>query len=159
VRLLGDMRAYNFVVDITPDIEGSQYRLRAIDFDQQSYEGWKSFYLPQYFKENNTIIFIGIKHMRPETVKQYQLEERTLIAARVKASGERLDELLDVMSRDNISKPGKIARLKKELGDHHHTNKFEKCRSMGEIVRTNIHLVIEKAFKQSDITPEITEKH
>jgi hypothetical protein len=43
IRLLGDMRAYNFIVDITPDIEGSQYRIRAIDFDQQSYEGRKSF--------------------------------------------------------------------------------------------------------------------
>ncbi len=31
VRLLGDMRAYNYVVDITPDIEGNQYRIRAID--------------------------------------------------------------------------------------------------------------------------------
>lgn len=31
VRLLGDMRSYNYVVDITPDIEGSQFRLRAID--------------------------------------------------------------------------------------------------------------------------------
>ena len=41
VRLLGDMRAYNYVIDITPDIEGNQYRMRAIDFDQQSYEGWK----------------------------------------------------------------------------------------------------------------------
>jgi hypothetical protein len=38
VRLLGDMRSYNFVVDITPDIEDYQYRIRAIDFDQQSYE-------------------------------------------------------------------------------------------------------------------------
>ena len=34
-RLLGDMRSYNFVVDITPDIEDYQYRIRAIDFDQQ----------------------------------------------------------------------------------------------------------------------------
>ncbi len=42
VRLLGDMRSYNFVVDITPDIEDYQYRIRAIDFDQQSYEGRKN---------------------------------------------------------------------------------------------------------------------
>ncbi|MBC8033916.1 MAG: hypothetical protein H7Y03_07205, partial [Chitinophagaceae bacterium] len=35
VRLLGDMRSYNFVVDITPDIEDYQYLIRAIDFDQQ----------------------------------------------------------------------------------------------------------------------------
>ena len=39
VRLLGDMRAYNYVVEMTPDFEQNQYRVRAIDFDQQSYEG------------------------------------------------------------------------------------------------------------------------
>ena len=55
VRLLGDMRSYNFVVDITPDIEDFQYRIRAIDFDQQSYEGRKKMYLPQFFKENKSL--------------------------------------------------------------------------------------------------------
>jgi hypothetical protein len=39
VRLLGDMRAYNFVVDVTQDFDQAQYRLRSIDFDQQSFEG------------------------------------------------------------------------------------------------------------------------
>jgi hypothetical protein len=45
VRLLGDMRAYNYVIDITPDFDDLQYRIRAIDFDQQSYEGRKNLYL------------------------------------------------------------------------------------------------------------------
>ena len=39
IRLLGDMRAYNYVVEVTPDFEENQYRVRAIDFDQQCYEG------------------------------------------------------------------------------------------------------------------------
>ena len=39
LRLLGDMRSYNFVVYVTPDVEGFQCRIRSIDFDQQSYEG------------------------------------------------------------------------------------------------------------------------
>ena len=56
-RLLGDMRSYNFVIDITPDIEDYQYRLRAIDFDQQSYEGRKNLYLPQFYKENFEFAF------------------------------------------------------------------------------------------------------
>src|SRR6185295_16492288 len=30
VRLLGDMRSYNYVVDITPDFEDEQYRIRPI---------------------------------------------------------------------------------------------------------------------------------
>lgn len=38
IRLLGDMRSVNYVVDITPDFEEVQYRVRPIDFDQQSYE-------------------------------------------------------------------------------------------------------------------------
>src|SRR5450432_1566486 len=36
VRLLGDMRACNFVVDVTPDFEEAQISIRPMDFDQQS---------------------------------------------------------------------------------------------------------------------------
>ena len=151
VRLLGDMRSYNYVVDITPDIEGSQFRIRAIDFDQQSYEGWKSFYLPQYIKENNPIIFLGIKHMSPETVKQYQLEERSLIAARAKTSSRRLDGLFKVLLKDRISQPAKVEQLKKELAYHHKNNIFLKCQNMGEIVLTNLQLLLQKEFIQSSV--------
>ncbi len=149
VRLLGDMRAYNYVVDITPDIEGSQYRMRAIDFDQQSYEGWKSFYLPQYFKENNPIIFLGIKHMTPETVKQYQMEERSLIAARAKASQSRVAYLFNAMNKDQISTPAKVKKLREELAYHHKSNSFLQCKTMGEVVLNNIKLLLQKDFKQS----------
>ncbi|MEM9919934.1 MAG: hypothetical protein AAF990_17690 [Bacteroidota bacterium] len=151
VRLLGDMRSYNYVVDITPDIEGSQFRLRTIDFDQQSYEGRKNFYLPQYFKDNNPIIFLGIQHMSPETVRQYQMEERSLIAMRAKSSRVRLNKLLHVMMADRISEVGKIHQLRAELAQHHKTDAFLKCESMGSIVRTNIQLIIQKEFKQSII--------
>ncbi|MEL7117938.1 MAG: hypothetical protein AAFO07_00805 [Bacteroidota bacterium] len=153
VRLLGDMRSYNYVVGITPDIEGSQFRMRAIDFDQQSYEGRKSFYLPQYFKENNPIIMIGIEHMSPATVKQYQIEERSLIAARVKASQRRAKELFKVMIKDSISSPKKIEQLRSELAYHHKNNIFLRCPNMGSIVLTNIKLLLQKDFKQS-LMPE-----
>ena len=149
VRLLGDMRSYNYVVDITPDIEGSQFRIRAIDFDQQSYEGRKNFYLPQYFKDNNPIIFLGIKHMKSETVHQYQLEERSLIANRVKSTRDRLRQLFGIMGKDEISDEEKTKRLKAELGSHHKTKAFERCTSMGEIVRTNFVLLLQKDFRQS----------
>jgi len=149
VRLLGDMRAYNFVVDVTPDIEGSQFRMRAIDFDQQSYEGWKSFYLPQYFKENNPVIFLGIRHMEPNTVRQYQLEERSLIAGRVKAERSSFNELMAAMVKDKLSSPEKVTQLKKELTYHHKSDLFEQCRTMGEIVLTNIQLLLQKDFRQS----------
>ena len=156
VRLLGDMRAYNYVVDITPDIEGSQFRIRAIDFDQQSYEGWKSFYLPQYFKENNPIIFLGIRLLSPETVKQYQLEERSLIAGRAKSSKDRFSDLINVMRTDEISSVEKVEKLKSEMAYHHKNNVFSKCHNMGEIVLTNIKLLLQKDFKQSTILKDLS---
>lgn len=154
VRLLGDMRSYNYVVEITPDIEGSQFRIRTIDFDQQSYEGRKNFYLPQYFKDNNPIIFLGIKNMTSETVRQYQFEERSLIANRAKASKERLNDLLNIMIEDHISEPKKVNQLKLELARHHKNDIFKKCQNMGEIVFTNIQLLLQKDFKQSILMDE-----
>ncbi len=151
VQLLGDMRAYNYIVDITPDIEGFQYRIRAIDFDQQSYEGRKLFYLPQYFKENNGILKLGFKNLTNDSVKQYQLEERSLIARRAKISSERLNKLLGCMTKDTISTGTKVEQLRYELYQHHHNAAYLQCNSMGEIVLQNIKLVVQKEFTQSII--------
>jgi len=143
VRLLGDMRAYNFVVDITPDIEGMQYRLRAIDFDQQCYEGRMKLYLPQYLKENNPIIFLGIKHMKPKTVRQYQLEERSLMGIRYKATYKRTSEILQLMAADKLSTPEKVKQLREELAEHHKDNSLLACDSMGEILKAHIDILLE----------------
>jgi hypothetical protein len=155
VQLLGDMRAYNFIVSVIPDIEGSQFRIKAIDFDQQSYEGRKHFYLPQYFKENNGILKLGFQHLTPDSVAQYQLEERSLIARRAKVSRERLTKLLRCMSHDHISSDEKVNQLKQELADHHHNNAFLNCKSMGEIVTLNIKLVVQKEFTHSDFEMDV----
>lgn len=148
VRLLGDMRAYNYVVDITPDIEGNQYRLRAIDFDQQSYEADIRFYLPQFFRGNNPIIKKGFGLLTPASVVQYQLEERALIAMRARTIRDRLGELLDCMREAWLSPEGKVRKLSAALDAHHNTKRFGACHSMGDLVATNINLVIEKAFTQ-----------
>src|SRR5215203_1006238 len=92
VRLLGDMRSYNFVVDITPDIEDVQYRIRAIDFDQQSYEGRKNLYLPQFFKENIELVELATKHLNKDSIEQYQMEERTMMALRLASYRHRVLE-------------------------------------------------------------------
>ncbi|HVZ35413.1 MAG TPA: hypothetical protein VG963_23460, partial [Polyangiaceae bacterium] len=134
IRLLGDMHSANFVIDITPDFEETSYRIRAIDFDQQSYEGKRQVYLPQYFKQNNPIIFLGIKCMSRETVRQYQLEERTLIRRRVKSAHDRLHDILGVMADDDIAPREHVAQLGQELCEHYGTPSFARCRSMGELV-------------------------
>jgi len=135
IRLLGDMRSYNFVVNVTPDIEDYQYRIRAIDFDQQSYEGRRNLYLPQFFKENKPLVDLSLKHLDPESIAQYQAEERTLIAFRMAAKRYRVMDLLNIMTRDNISTPEKRKQLKEEMAAHFQADQFLKCRTMGELVK------------------------
>ena len=142
VRLLGDMRSYNFVVDITPDIEGNQYRIRAIDFDQQSYEGRRKFYLPNFFKENNPFVNLGIKYINEATMRQYQEEERGLIAHRVRMARFRLHDLMKVMRIDHISPPEKVRNLAIELGDYHQTPTFEHCKTMGQILTEHMRIIL-----------------
>jgi hypothetical protein len=138
VRLLGDMRSYNFVVDITPDIEDFQYRIRAIDFDQQSYEGRKNLYLPQFFKENIVLVELAKKVLNRDSIEQYRAEERTMIAFRMASTRRRTMDLLNIMTKDHISKPEKVEQLKTELGEYFKTKQFERCRSMGQIVKEHL---------------------
>jgi hypothetical protein len=144
VRLLGDMRSYNFVVDITPDIEDYQYRIRCIDFDQQSYEGRKNFYLPQFFKENNSFVQLCLSHLNKESMAQYQFEERTLITFRLATSRYRIKDLLDIMTGDRISTPAKLSQLKNELAEVMHSNNYLRCQSMGDIVKTHLKQTLRK---------------
>lgn len=142
VRLLGDMRSYNYVVDITPDFDDIQYRIRAIDFDQQTYEGNKTMYLPQFFKDNNPIVEFCSNLLNPETILQYQKEERAMIANRIKVSRYRLKDLSDCMEVDTISLPEKVAQLKSELAEHFSEPDFLDCESMGEILRTRLFILL-----------------
>lgn len=141
VRLLGDMHSSNFVIDVTPDFEETHYRIRAIDFDQQCYEAKKSIYLPQYFKENNALIQLGMDVITPESMRQYQHEERALIATRVKSSHAELEEILQTMENDQIAPKSNVEQLKNELAKHYQSKDFMKCNSMGEILRKSLSLV------------------
>lgn len=144
VRLLGDMHSSNFVIDVTPDFEETHYRIRAIDFDQQSYEGKKSIYLPQYFKQNNVLIQLGIKHITSESMAQYQREERALIATRLKSSTTEIEDILASMESDTISTPENVDSLKNELARHYKLTDFYRCKNMGQILRLSLNLVLQK---------------
>lgn len=142
IRLLGDMRSYNFVVNVTPDIEDYQYRIRAIDFDQQCYEGRRNLYLPQFFKENFPLVDLTMQLLNKDSIDQYQAEERTLIAYRMAASRYRIMDLLNIMTKDTISTEEKCFQLKNELATHFDTKIFLRCNTMGEIVKQVLRFVL-----------------
>ena len=142
IRLLGDMRSYNFVVNIIPDIEDYQYRIRAIDFDQQCYEGRKNLYLPQFFKENKPLVDLSLQYLNKDSIEQYQAEERTLIAYRMAASRYRIMELLNIMCNDVISTEDKRSQLKHELSDYFQDATFLRCKTMGQLVKQILRFVL-----------------
>lgn len=138
VRLLGDMRSYNYVFDITPDFEEVQFRIRAIDFDQQSYEGRMNLYRPQFFKENYALVQLVQQLLSPDNIEQYRQEERALIVRRMRAAGKQLNALLENMTHDTISLPEKVDQLRTELAAFYNDHGFNACGSMGEIVRRSL---------------------
>lgn len=138
VRLLGDMRSYNFVVDITPDVEDYQYRIRAIDFDQQSYEGRRTLYLPQFFKENRQLVELCLNNLNKSSIQQYREEEKTMIAYRLLHSRERLEELVESMKKDQISTPDKTEQLATELRNSSGNTGFSDCKNMGDVLKKQL---------------------
>lgn len=138
VRLLGDMRSYNYVFDITPDFEEVQFRIRAIDFDQQSFEGRKTLYLPQFFKENYSLVILVQQLLSVENVEQYRQEERSLMVRRMKAAGKQLNAVLECMEADTISLPEKEQQLRTELAAHYKDDHFLDCKNMGALVRYSL---------------------
>ncbi len=141
-RLLGDMHSNNYVVEIIPDFEDVSYRFRAIDFDQQSYDGRKKVYMPQYYKQNNPIIKLGMEVMTPESRLQYQKEERTMMAARMQVSRYRIKELGDAVNKDQISTLEQVESLKTELAKHYKYNDFMNCKGMGDVVKTSLKMLL-----------------
>ncbi len=133
-RLLGDMRAYNFVVEITQDFDTVQYRIRAIDFDQQSYEGRKSIYLPQYFKDNIELVNLATELLSKKVAEQYKREELDAMRKRYLANHVRMRSLISRMKKDKISTRENVETLRKELAHHHKDPSFKSLTTMADIL-------------------------
>ncbi len=142
IILLGDMRSYNFVMQITPDFDDYQFHLRAIDFDQQFFEGNPRVYMPQFFKENRAFVKLAMDHLNDKTVLQYQQEEQSSIMYQARSERHRLRELRDVSKRDRISTVENIIELRDGLAKFNNNEAYFKCNSMTDIIELNIKNVI-----------------
>ena len=90
IRLLGDMRSYNYVIVPTHDFDHVVYKIRAIDFDQQSYEGKFNIYRPQFFKENFKMVELVAESFQKFSIDQYKIEERSILVKRLKSFNVRV---------------------------------------------------------------------
>lgn len=141
IRLLGDMRSYNYVIVPTHDFDHVVYKIRAIDFDQQSYEGKFNIYRPQFFKENSKMVEMVSEKFGKFSVDQYKIEERSMVAKRLISFHDRIEELLDCMISDSISKKENIDLLKFKIYDYTLDLKFKESKNMGEILKNALEFV------------------
>ncbi|MGC6457734.1 MAG: hypothetical protein ACON4R_05125 [Akkermansiaceae bacterium] len=138
VKLLGDMRTVNYVVDITPDFEEVQYRVRPIDFDQQSYEGNISVYRAHLFPDNQPVEELVRTHLNNQTIMQYRAEEHLQMSRRAKVERNRLKAVLTVMNRTEVAPYSHVVALRDALVERYGSHSFEACESMGAL--TAVHL-------------------
>jgi hypothetical protein len=141
VRLLGDMRSYNYVVIPTHDFDQIIYKIRAIDFDQQSFEGNLKVYNLQFMKENFNMVEMVGRKLQNSSIKQYKIEERSFMAKRMITSPKRTKYLIKCMKNDTISFPDNVELLKKHLIKYVGDVKFKDCENMGEIIETILDFV------------------
>ncbi len=134
IRLLGDMRSYNYVIVPMHDFDHVVYKIRAIDFDQQCFEGMLKLYRPQFFKENRAMLELVRDKLLTDSVNQYKVEERSFVAKRIISSGARIRRLVEIARKDTISLPEHIERLRSDIYDLTHDMKFKNCKSMGDIL-------------------------
>ena len=151
IRLLGDMRSVNYVVDITPDFEEVQYRVRAIDFDQQSYEGNGNIYLAFRFNSNRKVTRLAFEVLNRKSIDQYVAEEHAQMARRAKVESGRLRALLGIMRRESIAPHEHVVTLARELDRMHGTSGFGDCKSMGELTAMHISLMLDIKPARPDI--------
>jgi hypothetical protein len=142
VRLLGDMRDYNYVMVLMHDFDRIQYRFRAVDFDQQSYDGEMDAYFPNSYEENKVYQDLVDEYLSTGSIEQYKLEERSLIAKRATSEWVRLEDLLTCMKTNRLSSESNIDSLKLEIYNLAHDVEFKKSTSMGGIIQAAVNFVI-----------------
>ncbi len=142
IGLLGDMRSYNFVVIPIYDFDQRIFRIRAIDFDQQSYEGSFKLYKPHLFKENFKFSELVQNKLNPKSIIQYQIEERSIIVKRLVDTKTRLKRLVEAMKLTKLAPIEHIQQLQEEIFEVTHDVEFKKANSMGEIVQAALNFMI-----------------
>ncbi|CAL2062023.1 conserved hypothetical protein [Tenacibaculum sp. 190524A05c] len=141
IRLLGDMRSYNYVIVPTHDFDSVVYKIRAIDFDQQCFEGKFKVYYPQFFKENFPMVKLVGEKLLENSIEQYKMEERSIVAKRILSSEDRIDELVFCMKNDEISTNDNIEKLKMQVYEFTRDISFKKSKNMGEVLESALDFV------------------
>ena len=149
IRLLGDMRAYNYVIVPIHDFDQVVFRIRPIDFDQQCYEGNLKVYRPQFFKENYPMVKLVKEKLEYSSIEQYKNEERAALAKRLFSTETRIKKLLHIMGNDFIAPDENTEQLKLELYRLTHDINFNRAKTMGNVLSSAFDFIT-RNYKNTD---------
>ena len=76
-----------------------------------------------------------------DSINQYKIEERSIVARRIISSGNRLKKLLNIMQGDKVSNTDNLNRLKNEIYKFTKDDAFLKSTSMGAFMRAALNFV------------------
>ena len=68
------------------------------------------------------------------SINQYKIEERSIVARRIISSGVRLKKLVEIMQETPLSSPEKINQLRQEIFKFTKDDVFLKSTSMGALI-------------------------
>ena len=72
--------------------------------------------------------------LQNNSVDQYKIEERSIVAKRILSSGNRIKKLVAIVKADHISYPENIKILREQIYALTLDKKFTKCTTMGQVL-------------------------
>jgi hypothetical protein len=139
MRLLGDMRSYNFVVNTLPHSS----HIRAIDFDQQCYEGRLKFYFPRFYKENVQLVNWCDQYFTEDAQLHIKKAARLNFVKTYTDNASRVNDLLQALLHAEISEPYKVLQLKNDLEIAFGKNAYRACTTMASVLQLHFNLLNE----------------
>jgi hypothetical protein len=106
------------------------YKIRAIDFDQQCYEGNLKC-TDLNFKENYPMVKLVKDKLQNSSIEQYKDEERAVLAKRIHSAENRIKRLLQIMGDDVIAPEEHLKQLQLELYRYTNDMNLKKAKSRG----------------------------
>ena len=79
--------------------------------------------------------------LQTDSVDQYKIEERSIVAKRIISSGDRINQLIDICKNDDISLAENIETLAKQIYELTLDVKFKRSKNMGEILELALDFV------------------
>ena len=76
-----------------------------------------------------------------ESINQYKIEERSIVARRITSSGNRLKKLLNIMQLDQVTITSNLKRLRNEIFKFTKDKAFLESKSMGDLMQATLNFV------------------